>query len=699
MGKYLLSGLLIVAAVISACGSKPANPLLGKWKTPFQTPPFSQIHEDHFLPAFREAIRQHAAEIVKIAGNPAKPTFANTIDALEASGELLDRVNSLFNNLNSAHTNPQLQAIAKEIAPVLSKHNDDIKLNAELFQRIKSVWEQRGQLNLNPEQARVLDDYYKDFVRSGANLNPQQKDELRKINEELALLTLKFGENVLAEDNNFKLVIENKADLAGLTENIIAAAAEDAERLGHPGKWVFTLHKPSLIPFIQYSENRALREKIYKAYYLRGDNNNEFDNKTILVKIAALRVKRANLLGYPTHADFVLERNMAGNPARVYEFLNQIWPPALQKAKEELREMQAIINKEGHNFKLQPWDWWYYAEKLRKVKYDLDEEMLRPYFKLENVIDGAFTLANKLYGIRLVERFDLPKYHEDVKTFEVKEADGTHIGILYTDYFPRPSKRGGAWMNEFRGRSNVAGKTVSPVIANVGNFTKPTAETPSLLTPDEVLTLFHEFGHALHGLLSKCDYPRVAGTNVPRDFVELPSQIMENWAVEPEMLELYARHYQTNEPMPDDLIRKIQQSTLFNKGFETVEYLAASFLDMDYHTLNEPVELDVISFENQSLGRIGLIPEIISRYRSTYFRHIFAGGYSAGYYSYLWAEVLDADAFQAFKEKGLFDRATAQAFRDHVLAKGGSDDPMVLYKRFRGAEPDITPLLVRRGLK
>ena len=503
---------------------------------------------------------------------------------------------------------------------------------------------------------------------------------------------------MLKETNRFELVIDNQEDLDGLPDDIIQAAAETAAERGHEGKWVFTIQKPSLIPFLQYSTRRELREKMFKAYAEQGNHGDELDNKTILSKMAALRVKRANLLGYNTHADYVLEENMAKNPRAVYALLHQLWRPALARAKAEAYDLQKMVEKDGFDFNLQPWDWWYYAEKVKKAKYDLDENELRPYFQLENVRNGAFDVATKLFGITFTERKDIPVYHPDVKAFEVQESDGSHIGILYVDYFTRASKRGGAWMNEYRGQKKVGGGEIAPIIVNVCNFANPTADKPSLLSLDNVETLFHEFGHALHGLLSDVTYPSLAGTSVPRDFVELPSQIMENWALHPEVMKTYARHYETDEPMPDELIAKIQKSTLFNQGFATVEYLAASFLDMDWHTLDKATELDAAAFEDQSLAAIGLIPEIISRYKSPYFRHIFAGGYSAGYYSYIWAEVLDADAFRAFEENGLYDRKTAQAFRDHILSRGGTGDPMQMYVRFRGAEPKIDPLLKKRGL-
>ncbi len=676
------------------------NPFFTEWDTPFGVPPFSEIKIDHYAPAFEEGMKQQKAEVAAIAESSETPSFANTVEALDRSGELLDRVASVFFAMKSSMTNDELQAVAKEVVPKLSQHGDEIRLNDALFRRIEAVYEQRDQLDLTPEQLRLLEENYKSFVRGGAKLSPEKKKRLTEINSELSLLSLSFGEHVLKENNRFELVIDDEADLAGLPEGVVAAAAETAKQRGHEGKWVFTLHKPSLIPFLQYSERRDLREKIYKGYINRGNHDDELDNKKICAQMAALRVERAKLLGYETHADFVLEENMAKEPAKVYELLRKLWTPALARAKAEAADMQKMIDEEGGNFKLQSWDWWYYAEKIKKAKYDLDETMLRPYLKLENVLAGAFDVATRLYGLQFEKRDDVPVYHEEVVAYEVKEADGTHVGLLLVDYFPRQSKRGGAWMSEFRGQWKEGGKDIRPVIYNVGNFTKPTADKPSLLSFEETETLFHEFGHGLHGLLTDCTYKGLSGTNVPRDFVELPSQIMENWASEPEVLKMYARHYETGEPMPDELIEKIRKARHFNQGFETTEYLAASFLDMDWHTLTEAdPEKDTLAFENKSLDAIGLIPEIISRYRSPYFQHIFAGGYSSGYYSYIWSAVLDADAFAAFKETGnLFDPATARAFRENVLSKGNTDDPMTLYKKFRGKEPSIEPLLERRGL-
>lgn len=674
------------------------NPFFRPWTTPFETPPFDLIKEEHFIPAFEKSIELHKAEIDALASSGKKPSFKNTIEALDRSGTLLTKVDNVFGCLDGANTNDEIQRIAEEVTPLLSKHQTDIFLNKELFEKVKAVYDKRDRLNLTVEQDTLLDKTYKVFVRGGANLDEEKKATLRTINEELSLLELKFGQNVLKEDNAFQLVIDSQEDLAGLPDAVISGAAEAANELGQEGKWIFTLHKPSMIPFLQYSEKRDLREKIFKAYINRGNNDNEYDNKAIASRIAALRVQKANLLGYETHAHFVLEQNMAKVPGNVYDLLNKLWEPALQIAKQEAQALQEIMDEEGKRFKLEAWDWWYYTEKLKKAKYALDDEILRPYFKLENVIDGVFSVASNLYGLQFEERTDIPKYHKDVKVFEVKEADGTHVGILYTDYFPRSSKRGGAWMNSIRKQSRMKGKKVTPVIFNVGNFSKPTAEKPSLITLEEVATLFHEFGHALHGLLSDSTYKTLSGTAVSRDFVELPSQIMENWALHPEVLKMYAKHYETGEPIPQDLIDKIISAGQFNQGFVTVEYLAASFLDMDWHTLTATEELDVWEFENNSLGKIGLIPEIVVRYRSPYFRHIFAGGYSSGYYSYIWAEVLDADAFEAFKETSLFDRATADSFRKNILAAGGTEDPMTLYVRFRGTEPKVEPLLKKRGL-
>ena len=677
------------------CTQKVQNPFLREYNTPFNAPPFDKIEKKHYLPALLEGIKQQQKEIDEIVKNHEAPTFENTIEPMDRSGTLLDRVNKILDNMNAAMTDDTLQTIAKETAPLLAEHNDNIMLNAELFKRVKTINKNRDNLNLITEQQMLLKKNYRDFMRGGAELDDEKKAELREINKQLSVLTVKFSENILKENNTFELVIKNKKDLMGLSETVILQAAETAGERGYKGKWVFTLHKPSMIPFLQYSENREMREKIFKAYINRGNNNNDFDNKDLLIRMVTLRIKKATLLGYKSHSHFVLEETMAETPEKVYELLNKLWKPALAKAVEDANTFQTMIEKEGHTFKLKPWDWWYYAEKLKKAKYDLDENILKPYFKLENVIEGAFAVVNKLFGITFTEIKGIPTYHKDVRVFEVKDADGSHIGLFYADYYVRESKNGGAWMDSYRKQSENS----TPLICNVCNFAKPSVEIPTLLSLEQVTTLYHELGHALHGLLSKCNYVTLSGTEVPRDFVELPSQIMENWATEPEVLKMYAKHYKTGEQIPQDLIDKIRNASRFNQGFKATEYLAACFLDMNWHTLTEEPGVNPIAFENDALNKIGLIPEIVSRYRSMYFAHIFSYGYSSGYYSYIWSEVLDADAFQAFKEAGLFDPNTAKAYRENILATGGTEEPMILYKRFRGTEPGIEALLERKGFK
>lgn len=675
-----------------------ANPFFAEFRTPFGVPPFPEIEPAHYMPAFEKGMADQKAEIKAIVRNTEPPSFSNTVEALERTGVLLKRVGAVFRNLNSSNTSPELQQIAKDVAPKLARHNDDIALDSGLFARVKSVYDDRERLGLAPEPKRLLEETHKGFVRGGANLPPEKQTRFREINSELAVLSVKFGENILKENDAFELVLGSGDDLAGLPPAAVAAAARTAAERGHPGQWAFTLAKPSLVPFLQYSERRDLREKIFSAYIMRGANGNAFDNKANAARIAALRLERANLLGYPTHAAYVLEENMAKTPEAVDVLLRKLWEPALAKARAEAAEMQAMIRAEGRDFALQPWDWWYYAEKLRKAKYDLDDSALRPYLELDSVRDGAFTVAGRLYGIAFTERTDIPKYREDVRVFEVRDADGSHLGVLYIDYYPRPNKEGGAWMSNFREQCLRDGEDIRPVIINNGNFSKPTPGQPALLSFEESTTLFHEFGHALHGLLSRCAYGSLSGTSVPRDFVEFPSQLMENWAAAPGALRMYAKHYRTGEPLPEALIGKIEESRFFNQGFETVEYLAAAFLDMDWHTLTAKGEADPLTFEAEAMTRIGLIPEIVSRYRTTNFNHIFSGDYSAGYYSYIWAAVLDSDAFEAFRETGLFDQATARSFRTNILERGGSEDPMALYMRFRGREPRIEPLLRKRGL-
>lgn len=677
-----------------------SNPFFAEYSTPFQVPAFDKIDTSHFVPAFTEGIRQHNDEIAAIVDNPEAPNFENTVLAFDKSGKVIHRVGNVFYNLNGANTNDAMQEIARKISPMVSKHQDDISLNPKLFQRIKAVYESRNDVGLDDQQIRVVEKYYKDFERQGANLPADQQEKLRAINGELAMLQIQFGENQLAEINkNFKLVIDNKADLAGLPEDVIVAAAETAKTTGDDGKWVFTLAKPSLIPFLQYAKNRELREKIYRGYFMRGNNDNANDNKQVVKDMVRLRAEKAKMLGFENYAAYVIDQNMAKTPENVDKFLIDLFNAAMPVTKSDLAEMQKIANAEGGNFKLQSWDWFYYAEKLRKEKYDLDENEIRPYLKLENVRDGMFAVANKLYGITFDKRTDLPVYEKGVETFEVKEADGSHLGILYLDYYPRAGKSGGAWCTSFQPAGWENGKRVDPIVSIVTNFTPPAGDKPALLSWDETTTLFHEFGHGLHGLFTQGKYTRTAG-EVPQDFVELPSQVMENWAGEPEVLRMYAKHYKTGEVIPDALINKLTNSSHFDQGFTTVEYIAASILDLDYHELSAPAEVkDVNAFEAKAMAKIGLIPEIIPRYRTTYFSHIFDGGYAAGYYVYLWAAVLDSDAFDYFKQSGdIFNPEIAAKFRKYCLAENGNDDGMVQYTKFRGQEPSMKPLLQKRGL-
>ena len=694
--KKLLS-LCLLSIIMMSC-NQSKNPFFEEYDTPYGAVPFDKIKVEHFMPAFQEGIKQQTAEIEAIVNNPEAPTFENTLEAMENSGQLLSKVSYVFSCLTGAETTDELTALSMEVSPLLSAHSDNISLNDKLFQRVKAVYEQKDQLNLNQEQARLLEITYKDFIRSGAALNEADKNRLREINMELSKLALQFSDNVLKETNQYMLVIDKQEDLAGLPQSVIDAAAITAKNKGQEGKWVFTLHNPSRLPFLQYSERRELREELLKAYINRGDNDNEFDNKAIINKMVNYRIERSKLLGYNTFADYALENKMAQTPQAVFDLMGKIWERALPQAKKEAKELQAYINKEGGNFKLEAWDWWYYTEKLRKEKFDLDEAELKPYFKMENVREGIFMVANRLYGLTFKPVDNVAVYHPEVEVFEVNDADGSFIGLFYTDYYPRDGKRSGAWMSSLRKQQVLNGKNVNPHIYNVGNFTRPVGDMPALLSLDEVETMFHEFGHALHGLLSKCTYNSLSGTSVSRDFVELPSQIMENWCMHPEVLKLYAKHYETGEIIPDELIAKIQASNTFNQGFTTVELVSAAYLDMYWHILDKQQDFDVRAFENEQLTNLGLIPEIIVRYRSTNFIHIFKNNYSAGYYSYLWSEVLDADGFGLFEEKGIFDQASATAFRKNVLERGNTDEPMNLYRAFRGADPNPEALLLRRGL-
>ncbi len=678
----------------SCATSTDSNPFFSEFKTEFGAPPFDKIKIEHYEPAFKKGIEEQNQNIQAIIDNKQEPDFENTIVALDNSDPILSRVSAIFFNMTDAETTDELTQLSIKIAPVLSEHNDNIYLNQALFKKVNAVYQKKGTAKLTTEQSRLLDETYKSFVRSGANLDNQKQARLREINKELSTLGITFSNNILNENNSFKLVVDKKEDLAGLPDWFCESAAQEAKADGKEGKWLFTLHNASRLPFLQYAENRALREKMYKAYINRGNNNDKNDNKKIITQIVSLRLEKAQLLGFDCYSNFVLDNTMAKNSETVMAFLNNLWQYSLPKAKEEAAELQKLMDKEGKNEKLEAWDWWYYTEKLRKEKYNLDEEETKPYFKLENVRQGAFDVAHKLYGITLTPLKNIPVYHPDVEVFEVKDADGSHLGVFYVDYFPRPGKSGGAWMSNYREQHG----NIRPLVCNVGSFTKPVGDTPSLLTLDEVETLFHEFGHGLHGLLTKCNYAGISGTNVVRDFVELPSQIMEHWATEPEVLKMYAKHYKTGESMPDSLINKLLKQKTFNQAFMTTELLAAAILDMNLHNLKDVKGLDVVAYETEAMNKLGLITEIAPRYRTTYFNHII-GGYAAGYYSYLWANVLDSDAFEAFKEHGIFDQKTASLFRSNVLEKGNSEDPMTLYKNFRGAEPKLDAMLKNRGMK
>ena len=670
------------------------NPFFAEWKTPFGVPPFDQIKNEHYLPAIDSGIAIARLQIAEITSNAETPTFANTVAKYDRAGELMSKVAYVFSSQTSANTNDTLEALQMEISPKVSAFSDEVLLNAVLFNRIKAVWENRSAEQLNDEQLFLLENMYKSFVRNGALLGTEDQEKLKKLNQELSVLTVRFSQNVLEETNSFRLVIDNEADLKGLPGSVIAGAADMAKSEGMEGKWVFTTQKPSMIPFLQYADNRELRKKLYDAYLNRGNNGNENDNNKIIADIVRLRAERAKLLGYRTHADIVLETRMAKTPDNVLNLLNNLLERSLPVAKRERDEMQKIADAGGGKFKIEPHDWWYYSEKLRKAKYDLDENELRPYFSLDNVRDGAFAVAGKLYGITFTRIDNIPLPHPDAQAFEVKEADGSHVGVLYMDFYPRESKRQGAWCGGYRDHKVVDGREITPVVTIVGNFTPPSGGRPALLSMDDVLTLFHEFGHGLQGLFSENTY---SSTTVAWDIVELPSQIMEHWATKPEVLAMYAKHYETGEVIPEALVGKIRNSSYFNTGFDNVEIMAASLLDMAYYSLEAPVQVDPQQFEKETMKRIGLIPEIEPRYRSTYFLHMI-DGYDAGYYVYTWAAVLDNDAFEAFNEKGLFDQATATSFRKNVLEKMGIMDAEKMYLNFRGREPEIEPLLRNRGL-
>ena len=690
------SVLFFILLVFMACQN--SNPLLTDQQTPFGVPAFDQIKVEHYMPAFEAAIQANQAEIDAIINNPAAPTFENTVEALDRTGELLDKVVGVFFNVLEADGNDEMNKIAEQVTPMLSALSDGIILNDKLFQRVKAVYEQKDDLNLNPEQMRLLTETYKQFAQNGANLPEDQKKRLMEINQELGLLSLQFGNNVVAETNAYQLFITDENELKGLPESAKAAAKEEATAAGRPDAWLFTPKRTSFTPVLQYCENRELRKELLMAYTTRGNHDNEFDNKDIIVKTMQLRVEKARLFGYSNPADYILADCMAHDAKTVDEFLQSVWEPSLEAAKKEAAELQKLLDKDLPGEKLQPWDWWYYTEKLRVEKYNLNEEELKPYFELSNVRKGAFQLASSLFGLQFEQLTDMPVYNPEVEVFKVTNADGSLVGILYTDYFPRAGKRPGAWMNNICNQFvDAQGVDHRPVIINVGNFNKPTQGNPSLLSMDDVETLFHEFGHALHGLMSKATYKSLAGTNTPRDFVELPSQFMENYCYHPQIMKTYAFHYQTNEVMPDELIEKINRSNTFNQGFVMTELLSASILDMDYHKMTTTEAFDVNAFEAQSMEQMNMIPQIITRYRSTFYNHIFTTGYAAGYYSYTWSAVLDADAFAAFVETGdILNPEVAKKYR-RLLEQGGTRDAAELYQEFRGKNPDPKHLLLRNG--
>lgn len=712
------SSLLMVAVIATLAGcSSRENPLLTESSAPFGAPEFTKIQSTDYLPAFKVAIKEYYKEVDAVAACTDAPTFANTIDAIEMCGGLFSRIYGIFGNVNETDADEVMKATEKEIMPMMTDMSAYLNMNETLFARVKALYDTKESLGLTREQEMVLDKYYRNFVRGGALLNKEQKARLVEIDKALSLATLQFGDNSLDETNAYTLNITDDSDLSGLPDDVIAAAKDRAEAAGKEG-WLFTLQKPSWEPFLKYSDKRELRKEMYLAYTHRGDNGNEHDNKALIRQILELRQQKAQLFGYKTFADFQLEDKMAGTPEAAYNLLMTIWEPAIAKARQEAADLQEMIYKEGNDFQLEGWDWWYYSEKLRQERYALDEAEIKPYFSLENVRKGAFMVAGKLFGISFkpLTLSGVPVapvngevntnagapdvYNPEVSCFEVLDEDGSHMALYYTDYFPRATKRAGAWMNNFVEAAHLDGVDRDPVIVNVCNFTTPTGDTPSLLNIDETRTLFHEFGHACHGFMTKCHYPMVSGTSVARDFVELPSQILEHWAVEPEVLKQYAFHYQTGEAIPDTLIEKLQRASSFNSGFETTELVAAALLDLECHMQSDYSNFEAGAFEKGVADKLGLIPQIAFRYRAPYFNHIFSGGYAAGYYSYLWAEVLDADGYDAFVESGdVLNETLGRSFRHNVLEMGGSEEPMELYHRFRGADPNPDAMLRGRGLK
>ena len=700
---YYSVAAISIAATLSlstSCMKKETNPFLEEYTTEYQIPPFDKIKAEHYIPAFEKGIEEARAEIKAIVNNPEEPTFDNTILALDNSGKLLGKVSYVFGALSECLNDSAMEKIAEVAYPMLSAYSDEVSMNDSLFIRVKALYDKKDSLGLNTAQLRLLEKNYKSFVRNGALLSPEQKDSLKEINQQLATLNLNFSTNILKETNKWELVVDNEADLSGLPASSIAVAAEEAEARGMKGKWVFTLHAPSRLPLLTYADKRELREKMYKGYTSLASNDNEFNNDANINAILKLRTQKARLLGFNSFADYQLDNVMAKTVAAAEDLLMKIWKPAIAKVKEEVADMQAYANKHGEKITIEPWDYYYYAEKVKKEKYNFSEDDVRPYFHVDSVRKGIFTLANKLYGVTFTEMPNAPKYHPDVKVYDVKDAQGNHVAVFMTDYFPRDSKRQGAWMSEFKGESNVNGVSERPIIYNVGNFTKPTAETPSLLTIDEVETMFHEFGHGLHGMLTTATYSGQSGTNVDRDFVELPSQINEHWAFEPELLKEYAHHYVTGEVIPDALVEKLVETGKFNQGFATTELAGAALLDIAWHKMALDKDVDVMAFEKSVADNLKMPREVQFRYRSPYFKHIFGSDqYASGYYTYLWAEVLDADGYELFKERGIFDPATAKSYLENILQPGDSEDPMTLFIRFRGQAPTVDALLENRGLK
>jgi peptidyl-dipeptidase Dcp len=707
---FLISALLLIVGCQQQSNMDPnINPFFQEWNTAYEVPPFMDIKDAHYMPAYQKGMEENLSEIDVIVKNPETPTFANTIEELERTGKLLTKVSRVFSNLASSNTNPKLQELQRELSPMLSAHYDKISLNEGLFNRVEAVWQEKESLDLTSEQRKLLEDTRKQFVRSGALMSEEQKKQITEINSKISGLSTSFGQNLLAETNGFELIL-NLSDLDGLSDGVIAAALDAAsqkmekaeteeEKERYKDKYVFTPHRSSMYPFLTESTRRDLREKLYKSYVMRGDNNNETDNKKIAAQIAKLRAERAQIMGYKTHAHFVLDDNMLKTPEEVYDLLTKLWKPAVKRAKVEVADMQDVADAEGQNFKIAAWDWWHYSEKVRKEKYNLDESAIKPYLSLDNVLKGVFSTTNKLWGLNFTEIFDIDLYHPDARVWEVTDKDGSHLGVFIGDYFTRSNKRGGAWMSSFKGQSNLDGRE-RPIVVNVCNFPAPVGDNPALLSFDNVVTLFHEFGHAMHGTLTDVTYGSMAGTSGPRDFIELPSQLLEHWASEPEVLKSFATHYETGEPIPDDLIEKLLNASKFNQGFINTEYLAASLLDMDWHTISAEEDLkDANRFESESMKKVGLIDEIAPRYRTTYFAHIFSGGYSSGYYSYVHAAVLDSDAFEAFKEVGdVFDPNLSSKLRATIYSKGSTEEAMDLFVQFRGRKADIGPLLKVRGL-